>query len=224
MRGRKVGRTESKDERQGPSRIRLLNFCLSAFLPLCLASACALSACTRAQAKVTPDQPLEVPAPPPREVEVSENEPPPPVALVPEPARNAPSRSRSPATPREPQRAEPARPDAAKPEPAQTEPPKPIEDPKPPVIAPSSPPTTLQTTPATAEGEVERVIRASLARANADLNRIDYRALNRDARTQYDTAKRFVLQSERALGEKNLVFAKSVADKAAALAAQLAGR
>ena len=61
-------------------------------------------------------------------------------------------------------------------------------------------------------------------RANADLNRIDYRALNSDARTQYDTAKRFVLQAERALHEKNLVFAKSVADKAAALAAQLAGR
>jgi hypothetical protein len=178
--------------------------------------------CMRAQAKVTPDQPLDVPAPPPREVEVADTEPPPPVSLVPEPARNTPQRAR-PAT-REPQRTEPARPDAAKPpdpQPSQQpDPPKPVEDPKP----PATPPTTLQTTPATAEVELERTIRASLTRANADLNRIDYRALNKEARTQYDTAKRFIAQAEGGLHEKNLQFAKSVADKAATLAAQLAGR
>jgi hypothetical protein len=189
------------------------------FLPLLpfLFAASVISGCTRAQAKVTPDQPLDVPAPPPREVEVADSEPPPPVALVPEPARNAPPRPR-PTPSREPPRVELPRPDA-KPEPP-AEPPKPAEEIKP----PASPPAPLQTTPATAEGEVERAIRASLTKANADLNRIDYRALNRDARTQYDTAKRFILQSERALHEKNLSFAKSVADKAAALAAQLAGR
>jgi hypothetical protein len=71
---------------------------------------------------------------------------------------------------------------------------------------------------------VERGIRASIARANADLNRVDYRALNSDARNQYDTAKRFIRQAEDAMHAKNLVFAKSVADKSAALAAQLAGR
>jgi len=202
-----------------PSSLPAVNFCLPALLPLLLAAS-VISGCTRAQAKVTPDQPLDVPAPPPREVEVADSEPPPPVALVPEPARNAPSSRPRPTTPsREPTRVEPPRPDAAKPEPP-AEPPKPAEDIKP----PASPPAPLQTTPATAEGEVERAIHASLTKANADLNRIDYRALNRDARTQYDTAKRFILQSERALQEKNLSFAKSVADKAAALAAQLAGR
>jgi hypothetical protein len=71
---------------------------------------------------------------------------------------------------------------------------------------------------------VERGIRASLTRATADLNRIDYRVLNADARTQYDTAKRFVRQANEAMRSKNLLFAKSLADKAAALAAQLAGR
>jgi outer membrane biosynthesis protein TonB len=180
------------------------------------------SGCARAQAaKTTPDgPPLDVPAPPPREVEVADSEPPPPVALIPEPARNAPQRPRTTPTPRETPRTEPARPDApAKPEAPAPEPPKPVEDVKPP--ASSAP---LQTTPATAEGEVERGIRASLVRASGDLNRIDYRALNRDARTQYDTAKRFIAQAEGALHEKNLQFAKSVADKAAALAAQLAGR
>ncbi|HMF98300.1 MAG TPA: hypothetical protein VKE96_28565 [Vicinamibacterales bacterium] len=202
-----------------PSRRPTFHFCLSALLPFCLASACALSACTRAQAKVTPDQPLDVPPPPPREVEVNDSEPPPPVSLIAEPARNTPQRTRPATTPREPQRTEPPKPDAAKPEAPPPEPPKPAED-----LRPAAPPTTLQTTPANAEGELERTIRASLTRANADLNRIDYRALNSEARTQYDTAKRFIAQAEAGLHEKNLQFAKSVADKAATIAAQLAGR
>ena len=196
------------------------------FLPLppapwalaALAAALAVPACTRAQAKVTPDMPLEVPAAPPRDVEVADSEPPPPATLVPEPARNTPATRTRPATRAPRPEAPPPPTEPPKPEPPQPESPKPIEDKPPP------PPTTLQTTPPSVEGEVERGIRASLARANSDLSRVDYRALNNDARTQYDTAKRFVQQADRALHEKNLVFAKSVADKAAALAAQLAGR
>src|SRR5262249_5366094 len=182
----------------------------------CLA-AVVLSGCTHAQAKVVPDQPLDVPAPPPREVEeVTDSEPPAPIGLVQEPARNAPPRTR-PTTTREPQRPEPVN----KPEtPPVTEPPKPAEEVKP----AAAPATTLQTTPATVEGEVERAIRASITKANTDLNRIDYRILNADARTQYDQAKRLILQAERALHEKNLQFARSVAGKAAVVGAQLAGR
>jgi hypothetical protein len=89
---------------------------------------------------------------------------------------------------------------------------------------PAAPPTTLQTTPAAEESAVERAIRTTLARATSDLNRVDYRVLNVDARTQYDTAKRFIQQSDTAIRAKNLVFAKNLADKAAALAAQLAGK
>ena len=225
MHGRKAARPEGKAARPegNAGRTNLaafpaLNFCLSAFLLFCLSSA--FSGCVRAQAKVTPDQPLDVPAPPPREVDVADTEPPPPVPLVTEPARNAPARSRP---PREPQRTEPARPDPTKPDqPLLPEAPKPPEEIKP---APApTPPPTLQTAPATAETEVERGIRATMSRANADLSRIDYRALNKDARTQYDSAKRFVQQADAALHEKNLMFAKSVADKAAVIAAQLAGR
>jgi hypothetical protein len=62
-----------------------------------------------------------------------------------------------------------------------------------------------------------------MARAAADLNKIDYRALNTDARTQYDTAKRFIEQAEDAIRMKNLPFAKSLAEKAATLAVQLGG-
>ena len=171
--------------------------------------------CTHAQAKTTPELPaLAMPAPPPRDVEANDVEPPPPVTLVPEPARNTPARPRS-APP--PPRTEPPKTEPPKPEPAPVEPPKPAEE-------PAKAPTTLQTTPATAEGELERGIRVSLQHATADLNRVDYRALNADARTQYDTAKRFVRQANDAIRTKNLVFAKNLAEKAAVIAAQLAGR
>ena len=177
----------------------------------CLA---ALIGCTHAQAKATPDMPpLTMPPPPPRDVEPSDVGAPPPVPLVAEPAHTAPARPRPAPAPRtEAPKSEPP-----KPEPPAVEPPKPAAE-------PVRPPTTLQTTPAAAEGEVERGIRAALQRASADLNRIDYRALNADARTQYDTAKRWVGQADEAIRAKNLVFAKSIAEKAATIAAQLAGR
>jgi uncharacterized protein (DUF885 family) len=101
-----------------------------------------------------------------------------------------------------------------------------VEEPPPaaPAAAPPTPTTTLQTTPAAEQGEVERAIRATMARASAGLNRIDYRALNANARTQYDTAKRFIQQAEDAIRMQNLPFAKNLADKAATLAVQLGGQ
>ena len=188
--------------------------CLPTLLLCCLPALLA-AGCTHAQAKTTPDMPaLAMPAPPPRDVEPTEVETPAPVSLATEPARNAPARPR-PAAP--PARTEP------KPEPPKPEPPPPVDPPKA-AEEPIKPPTTLQTTPATAEGEVERSIRASLQRASGDLNRVDYRALNADARTQYDQAKRFVSQADDAMRTKNLLFAKNLAEKAATIAAQLAGR
>jgi outer membrane biosynthesis protein TonB len=192
------------------------HFCLPA---LCLSALALmqLGCSARAQAKATPElPPLAMPAPPPRDVEPAEVEAPQPVPLATEPARNAPARPR-PATPA-------ARPEPPKPEPKAdpTPAPPPVEPAK--AEEPPKPLTTVQTTPPTAEGEVERGIRASLLRATADLNRVDYRALNRDARTQYDTAKRFVTQADTAMKTKDLLFAKNLAEKAAAIAAQLAGR
>ena len=69
--------------------------------------------------------------------------------------------------------------------------------------------------------ELERAIRARMAQAGRDLDRTDYRALNAERRTQYDTAKRFLQQADDALKVKNLVFAEQLADKAATLAAAL---
>ena len=178
--------------------------------------AVAMTGCARAHAKTVPDlpdAPLVVPPPPPHDVvstDVEAPQPPPP-APAPEPApQTVPPRPR-PAAAREQPRAE-----APKPEPPPPEP-KPADE-------PPRPTNTLQTTPATVEGELERTVRATLTRASNELGRIDYRVLNTDAREQYDTAKRFIRQAEDAVRVKNLVFAKNLADKAAAIAAQLGGR
>ena len=155
---------------------------------------------------------LIVPPPPPRAVEPE----PAPVPATPTPQPDEPARpSPRPPARREPAKPEPARPEAPKPEsPAETT--KPEES--------TRPPATLQTTPTGAEAELEKTIRATLGQAGADLARVDVRRLNSDARTQYDTAQRFIAQAEDAVRARNLVFAKSLADKAAALAAQLAGK
>jgi len=183
-----------------------------------------LPGCARARATATPSRPpLEVPAPPPRDVEAIDTaEVPPPVPLIEEPARRTQvPRSRTPAPAATAPRTEPAKPETPKPaDAAPAEAAKPIEEPP----KPPAPVGTLQTAPAETEGKVEAEVRAELQRASGDLNRINVRALNSDARTQYDAAKRFVSQAQEALRAKNVMFAKNLADKAAALAAQLAGR
>jgi outer membrane biosynthesis protein TonB len=180
--------------------------------------ALSVAGCARAKAKTVPTAPpaLEMPPPPPRDVETNETEPPPPAVLPQEPARNAPPRPR-PAPAQQP-RVEPPRQEPPKPEvPPEGEQPKPAEE------APK-PPTTLQTAPAEAEVDLERNIRETLTRASNGLNRIDYRILDSNGRSQYDTAKGFIRQADSAIRAKNLVFAKSLADKAATIASQLGGK
>jgi hypothetical protein len=175
----------------------------------------AAAACNRAQARVIPELPaLDVPAPPPRIVEVIEPEPPPP---APEPLPAAPTPLKPKPVPTQ-QRAEPTRTEPAKAEvPPPTEAPRPADAGKPPV-------GTLQTAPAGQEAQLEKTIVEMIARAGASLNRIDYGTLNGDARTQYDQAKRFISQAQDALRTKNLAFAANLADKANTLASQLSGR
>src|SRR5258708_18070578 len=91
---------EAEEQKRGvvaqaflPRCLSALNSCLSALLPFCLA-AVFISGCMRANAKVVPDGPLQMPAPPPREVEPIESDAPPPVPLAQEPARNTPARPR----------------------------------------------------------------------------------------------------------------------------------
>ncbi len=173
-----------------------------------------ISACSGARAQTVVAQPLDMPVPPPREVEVSNPAILPPVSLPEEPTRTAPSSVL--ATPA--RGTEPVRPvDVPRADPV-------VEVVKPPEDTSKVPSTMLQTTPTQQEGELERRIRTLLTQATTGLNRINYQALNTDGRTQYETAKRFISQGEDALRTKNLVFAYNLADKAAALTAQLSAR
>jgi hypothetical protein len=168
--------------------------------------------CSRAQARVaTIPTPLEVPPPPPRLVEpvlAAETLP-----VEPVDANAIATSPPTPPPPPEPSRAESTRsPEPAPAEALATTP------------APTAPGTTLQTLPAERELQVQRSVRASLDGALATLNRVNYQRLGADARVNYDQARRFIAQAEEALRTRNYVFAATVADKAATLAAQLAGR
>jgi len=82
-----------------------------------------------------------------------------------------------------------------------------------------TPPPALQTT--ANPSEAEQRTREALERAKRELGRIDLKRLNREAKSQYDIARRFVEQAEEALRVRNPVFAEQLADKAATLAALL---
>ena len=181
------------------------------------ASGAMLSGCLHASAKTLSDAPpLSAPPAPPRVIETVDAAPVAPLPLVEEPPRQ-PIRPATGTTPAPRTAAAPARAQ----DPPRSEPP--ASDSPTPVAEPAKPAPTLQTTPAGAEAEVERAIRSVIARTTSDLNRVDYRRLNQDGRTQYDTAKRFIQQAEEALRPpRKLEYARNLVDKAAALAAQLA--
>ena len=91
--------------------------------------------------------------------------------------------------------------------------------------APSAPPRDLRpASPPNAVAPTERGIRDLLARAARDINQVNYSRLSTEGRSQYEQSKRFSIQAEQALQERNLIFAETLADKAATLAAELLGR
>jgi hypothetical protein len=172
------------------------------------------ASCGKAQARTAPDgPPLDMPAPPAR-VLAPINEP---VASAPaEPAEPAPA----PTTNRRPARRPTTEP-AQKPDtpPAPTEPTVPQAAPPEPRPAATEPAPTLR-----APGSEEKPIRERLTVAQSSLSRVDYSKLSTDGRSQYEQSKRFIQQAEQALKDQNFVFAQTLADKAATLAAELLGR
>jgi len=70
----------------------------------------------------------------------------------------------------------------------------------------------------------ERGVRDLLARAARNLGRVSYVRLSADGKDQYDQSKRFSEQAEEALRARNVVFAATLAEKAATLAAELLAR
>lgn len=169
----------------------------------------ALSACGRQRVVTQPDLPPLAPPPPPARVVTPPEPQEQPPTPAPEPDRKAPRRT--------PPKAEPPQAAPPKPEPAKPVAPVPPRD-------ESQPPTTLQTTPPAAQADMERQARGLIVQARRDLDQVKRGLLNPDGRGQYDAARRFVEQAEQALKEQNFVLAKSLADKAATIAAVLVGK
>ena len=80
-------------------------------------------------------------------------------------------------------------------------------------------PTPLEASPN--QIELEQKATGLIGTAEKALERIDPKALNADARAQYDTAKRFIVQAKSALTAKNIVYAWQLADKANTIATLL---
>jgi hypothetical protein len=188
------------------------------------ALACALlvAGCVRPRPSTAPPPPapLEVPVVPPRVLA--------PVAV--EPEEPAVAEEPAPTTPRRPTRPRP-RPDAttARPDPQAHDAPKPDAPPvdaapPPAETKPAEAKSVLQTPQTADDADAERRIRDVLGRAQRELAKVDTRSLGADARTQYETARRFVDQAGDALAARNYMFARYLAEKAEALARGLTGR
>jgi len=178
-------------------------------LAMCALSAALAGGCAKARAETVPDgPPLATPQPPSRVFAPIEEEP-----LVSSPVAEAPV---APA-PRVPANTQPAR---------RTPPPEP-EKPTPapaPAASEGGPPRVLSAVSAPLDPEAEKRINELLRSAKGDLSRVDYRGLTRGGREQYDSAKGFTEEAEKALKERNFIYAQTAADKAAKLAAELLGR
>jgi hypothetical protein len=183
---------------------------------LLVAAMCGAPACVKTQAKTVPDgPPLDVPPPPARVIAPAEE----PIATTPaeplEPAPAPASTSRRPT--RKPTNAG-IEPSTQKPEPQPpAEPPLPQAAQPEPAVATPAP--TLR-----APGSAEKPIRDRVSSAQRDLSKVDYAKLTEEGKSQYDQSKRFIQQAEQALKEQNFVFAQTLADKAAQIAAELLGR
>jgi len=177
--------------------------------------ACAGAAgCAKAQARTADGAPLEMPTPPPRILAPVEE---PPVATV-EPVEPAPSPPRT--TPRPVTRGNGRTEPAQKPEAAAEPPPAQVTVPP----AETTPPEPARVLRAPGGAAAEAGIRQRLTLAQRNLRRVDYGKLSADGRAVYDQSKRFAEQAEQALKDQNLVFAATLADKAATLSAELQGR
>ena len=177
-------------------------------LAMCALSAALAGGCAKARAETVPDgPPLATPQPPSRVFAPIEEEP-----LVSSPVAEAPVAP----PPRVPPTTQPAR---------RTPPPEPEKpNPAPAPAASVEAPRVLSAVSAPLDPEAEKRINELLRNAKGDLSRVDYRGLTRGGREQYDSAKGFTEEAEKALKERNFIYAQTAADKAAKLAAELLGR
>ena len=175
---------------------------------LCALLATAGASCAKARAQTVPDgPPLATPPPPSRVFAPLEDEP-----LVSSPVAESPPVT----APNVPvARAAPRRQ-----APAENEKPEPAPPPAPAVEAPRE----LRAASLPGDRESEQRILGLLQSAARDLKGVDYGKLTRGGKESYDQAKGFVEEAEKALKERNFVYAQTAADKAAKLANELLGR
>jgi hypothetical protein len=163
--------------------------------------------CAKARAQTVPDgPPLAMPQPPSRVFAPLEEEP-----LVSSPAEAPPAPAPRVAIPppaRKPTPPEPEKPAAPAPAPA----------------AAAEQPRELRAASLPADPEAERRITQLVQNAQRDLKGVDYGKLTRGGKEQYDLAKAFAEQAEKALRERDFVYAQAAADRAAKLASELSGR
>jgi hypothetical protein len=175
-------------------------------------NAAALAAgCAKARAQTVPDgPPLAVPAPPSRVFAPIEDE---------EPLASSPV---APETPVKPPNVNAQKPPAnRKPETERVETaPTPAPTPTP---SPETP-RELRAASSPADAEAERKIGELLRRASQTLGGIYYQGLSTGRREQYEQAKAFITEADKAMKERNFVYAETLADKAAKLATELSGR
>lgn len=181
-------------------------FVLPAFCILLSALLLSIVGCgTKAGAQTVPDgPPLAVPLPPAHEIVIEQvvEAPPPEPPPVLEPAPPAPPKPTVTRTQVRPERENPA-PVAAQPAPA-----------------PQTAPTEATAVRAASAAD-ERRVRELMSKAATDLNRVDYKKLSTEGKSQYDQSKRFSDQAQQAIKERNFVYAVTLAEKAATLAAEL---
>ena len=174
-------------------------FCILHFALLVLLTGCG----SKARAEVIPEgPPLVVPDPPAHQIAVEQ------LAEAPEPEP--------------PPAPEPAPP----PKPAvNTPPPRPrAEAPSQPAAAPQPETPTVRVAPAPTSTSAadERKVRELMGKASTDLARVDYKRLTNEGKAQYDQSKRYSEDAQAAIKERNFVYALTLAEKAANIAAELA--
>jgi outer membrane biosynthesis protein TonB len=177
----------------------LFAFCILHFALLVLLAGCG----SKARAEVIPEgPPLAVPAPPAHHIAVEQ------VAEAPEP-EPAPAQEPTP----------PAKPAVTPPPPrrAETPPSQPAAAPQ-----PETPTVRVEPAPTSTAAADERKVRELMGKASTDLARVDYQRLSNEGKAQYNQSKRYSEDAQEAIKNRNFVYALTLAEKAATLAAELA--
>jgi hypothetical protein len=198
------------------TRTRLETLARLGACALCIVHLAFAAACAKAKAaELVPDgPPLTMTAPPPRVITPVEE-----VAVAPPPAP-PPTPDREPVTAAT---TKPSSPRQQRPADSKPDPPPAVATQPPPAAAPAEP-LEVRSVPSAAAAAEDKKVREVIDRAQRDLKRVNEGKLSAEGKVQLAQAKRDVDQAEEVLKTKSFVYAMALAERAATLAAELAGR